>query len=154
MSERKKSIEQRIEEIERWINSNKPIIAGLAKEYDLQKPRTNPAKYCKDTLDKEIINYLIEKLGAGTTEIANALKPQYPEVNRHTIGKRILRLQKQASFDGWHILTFDTALREVPNSQEKKYRAWWITIEDLDIASFKKDFQPKDDKINEKQPTQ
>jgi hypothetical protein len=66
-----------------------------------------------------------------------------PAKARHTIGKRLIRVQKQALAEGWHILTFEGAQKELPGTQTRKYRAWWIDLEDIDITAFKKEFEVK-----------
>lgn len=133
----KKFLEDRLEAVERYLAWAKPIIDELAKQYDLQKPRVNPVKYCKDELDKKIINYLIDNFGAGATEIAIGVGLEHPETARHLIGKRLKRLRKQSLDDGWCILDFDPATREHPVTKTPKYRAWWIHMEDVDVATFK-----------------
>jgi len=136
----RKTIEERLEALERDWNWAKPIIVELAKQYDLQKPRVNPMKYCKDEVDRKIISYLIDNLGAGTTEIARGIGlPNPAEVGRHLVGKRLLRIHKQSSDEGWNILNFDPAMREHPISKEKKLRAWWINLEDVNVEEFKKE---------------
>lgn len=144
MSLHRKTIEERLDALEREWSWAKPIIMELAKQYDLQKPHVNPLKFCKDDLDRKIIGYLIDNLGAGTTEIAKGINLANPEkVGRHVVGKRLLRINKQSNNEGWHILDFDPAMREHPITKEKKLRAWWINLEDVDVEGFKKEFSSK-----------
>jgi len=144
MSLHKKSIEERLDTLEREWNWAKPMITELAKQYDLQRPRINPMKYCKDEIDRKIVAYLIEKIGAGATEIAGGIDLDQPEVlGRHLVGKRLKRLFNLSSKEGWHILDFDTATRENPVTKEKKFRAWWINLEEVDVQSFKEQFEKK-----------
>jgi len=139
MALHKKSIEERLDTLEREWSWAKPIITELAKQYDLQRPRINPMKYCRDETDRKIVAYLIENLGAGATEIAGGIGLVNPQgLARHLVGKRLMRLFKLSSGEGWHILDFDTATRENPITKEKKFRAWWINLEEVDIEGFKK----------------
>jgi len=139
MSFHKKSIEERLDDLEREWSWAKPMIMDLAKQYDLQKPRVNPMKFCRDLLDQKIVNYLIDNLGAGATEIAKGVGLEQPEVlGRHIVGKRLKRMFTQS--ETFHILDFDAATREHPITKEKKMRAWWINLEEVDIEGFKKEF--------------
>mgnify|MGYP001586081967 CR=1 FL=1 len=138
MSLPKRGIEERLERLERDWNWAKPIVTKLAKEYDISRQQVNPAKYCKDGLDLQIVSYLIDNLGAGATEIAVALKLEDPEVGRHTIGKRLLRLYKATTTDGWDMITFEKAFRENPITQKRKFRAWWINLDAIDLEEWQK----------------
>lgn len=141
MSERK-SIEERISYLEREMNWMRPLVTEIASQYDLSRPRINPMKYCKDELDRRIMNYLIDNLGAGATEIAKKLGLEEPETrSRHLVGKRLNRFVKASFEDGWHILTFDKTHREHPTEHVVKYRAWWLNLEEVDVEGFKKEFQ-------------
>jgi hypothetical protein len=142
MSVNKKSIEERLDNLERDWAWAKPIITELGKQYDLQKPRINPAKYCRNELDRKIIAYLIEHLGAGSTEIAKAIGLENPErLGRHLVGKRLKRIASKSSAEGWNILEFNPATRENPIDHKEKYRAWWLNVEDVDVAGFKKEME-------------
>ena len=91
----------------------------------------NPAKYCSDELDRRIIDHLIEHHADGTTKIAKALGLK-PESGRHIIGKRLEKMRCLSEADTWHILTFH------PERKEGKFRAWWLTLEDIDIEAWRK----------------
>jgi len=127
------STETRLSRLETFVDWAKPLLEEIAKQLELSRPRINPKKYCKDELDRKIINYLIENKGAGTTELAEALNLEDPKlVGRHLIGKRLKRLKDLSDRDGWHILEFH------PETKEGKFRAWWILIEDIDLEAFRR----------------
>jgi hypothetical protein len=139
MNNEKRPIEDRVTSVEKDIAWMKPVVSELAKQLDLSRPRVNPIKYCKSDLDKKIIAVMIEKIAASSTEIAAALGLEKPEkLGRHLVGKRLKRIAKEASVDGWDILTFNPAIKEHPTTNEKKYRAWWLNISEIDIEGFKK----------------
>lgn len=125
--------EDRLRKLEARVDRAEPLIQQIADQLELEAARLNPAKYCKDELDKKIIDYLIENQAAGTTEIAKALGLSDPKlVGRHTIGKRIQALNKKFEYNGWHILTFH------PENKEGKFRAWWIDISQINVEAFRK----------------
>jgi len=139
MSLHKRSIEERLDMLERDMAWAKPLLMKWAKEYEIAMPRINPVKYCRDELDKRIINYLVDNFGAGATEIATGLGLENPErLGRHLVGKRLKRMFNSSSKEGWHILDFDAATREHPITKAKKYRAWWLNLEEVDVEGFKK----------------
>lgn len=133
----RRTIEDRLDIAERKLNWMEPIVTKIAKEYDIARRTVNPAKFCKDTTDYQIMQYLIDNLGAGATEIAVALKLEDPEVGRHLIGKRLLRLYKAANNQGWDMMTFEKNYKENPQSHKKKFRAWWINLEEIDLVEWK-----------------
>ena len=134
----KKPLEERLTDLERKWEHYESQIIELSKLYSLQKKKVNPNLYCKDDFDRSIINYLIDNLGAGTTEIAKGLGLEEPEVARHSIGKRLKVIAEKAKANEWIILTFDTENKEHPITKEKKSRAWWINVENVDVEEFKK----------------
>lgn len=140
MASNRKTIEERLEFVERELNWMRPVVTDLAKQLDISRPRINPMKYCRDDLDRQIMSYLIDNLGAGATEIAKALGLEEPEHrSRHLVGKRLNRLFRLSSADGWQIMHFDRAHRQHPTSGAVKYRAWWLNLEELDVKGFKEE---------------
>lgn len=150
MGRRKRSstIEGRIEALEKFKDRTLPLLEEIRKFLDISKPKVNPFQFCKDDLDREIINYLIENKAGATSEIAEALGLESPKtVGRHTIGKRISRLKTVFERNNWPVLTFH------PENKEGKFRAWWLAIEDIDVEGFKKEYN-KLEPQPEQQPTQ
>ncbi len=127
------TIEGRIEALEKKWDHAAPLIEEIRKFLDISKPRINPFQYCKDDLDRQILNYLIDNKAGATSEIAAALGLESPKrIGRHTIGKRIMRLKNVLERNSWLVLTFH------PENKEGKFRAWWLAIEDIDVEGFKK----------------
>jgi len=124
-------IEKRLRALERFKDRYEPVLQEVIKFLDISRPKVNPAKYCSDDMDRKIIEYLIENKGAGTTEIAKALGLD-PEKGRHTIGKRMVKIQRLSENEGWNILEFH------PEVKEGKFRSWWINLEEIDIEAFRK----------------
>ena len=139
---RPKPLEDRVSNLEKEWNAAKPIIAELAKQYDLQRTRVDVWWYCRDPIDRDIINYLIDNYGAGTTEIANAIGVE-GKFARHLVGKRLHRIHRDSTVRNEPFLEFVAGRQEKPNSDELKYRAWWIRIEEVDVESFKKKMERK-----------
>lgn len=129
-------IEKRLRALERFRDRYEPVLREVVKFLDISRPRVNPDKYCSDDLDRKIIDYLIEHLGAGTTEIATALGLD-PQKGRHIIGKRIAKIKRLSEQDGWNILEFH------PELKEGKFRAWWINLEEIDVEAFRKSLMAK-----------
>lgn len=127
-------IEKRLRKLEKFMDRNVPVLESVRKFLDLSRPRVNPAKYCRSSLDRQIIEYLIEHKGAGTSEIAKALGLN-PQKARHTIGKHLIKIARFSANDGWDILEFH------PEMKEGKFRAWWIDIEQTDVEGFHKNLK-------------
>ena len=133
---KQKTIEGRLSQLEKTVNRYLPIWDALAKEYDLAKPRVNPNVFCKDDLDRRIVDYLIQNGSGAATEIAKVLGIQNPNVvGRHVIGKRLKRLQQISERQNWSIFEFH------PERKEGKFRAWWIRVEDVDVEGFRKELR-------------
>ena len=123
-------IEKRLRALEKFRERYEPVLHEVIKLLEISRPRVDPRKYCSDELDRRIIDYLIENRGAGTSEIAKALGLD-PEKGRHIIGKRLVKMHRLSTDDGWDILEFH------PERKEGKFRAWWLNIELIDIESFR-----------------
>lgn len=131
-----KTIEDRLEALEKFRDKALPVIEAAQKFLDISKERFNPANFCKDATDKRIIDYLIEHKAGATSEIAEALGLENPKnVGRHVIGKRINRLKEVFERNGWHVLEFH------PENRDGKFRAWWLSIEEIDVEGFRKGIQ-------------
>lgn len=124
------SLEKRIGRLERFKDWARPIIETIVKQLELSQARVNPDRYCRDDLDRKIIDYLIEHKAAGTTEIAKALELD-PTKGRHLVGKRIKGIDVRSRRDSYYLLEFH------PEHKEGKFRAWWILLENIDIEAFR-----------------
>ena len=128
-----KTIDDRLEALEKFRNKVLPVIEAVQKFLDISKERVNPADFCKDDTDRRIVDYLIEHKAGATSEIAEALGLENPKnVGRHTIGKRINRLKEVSERNNWHILEFH------PENKDGKFRAWWLNIDEINVEEFKK----------------
>jgi len=128
-----KTIEDRLEALEKFRDKTLPVIEAAQKFLDISKERFNPANCCKDATDKRIIDYLIEHKAGATSDIAEALGLENPKnVGRHIIGKRISRLKEVFERNGWHVMEFH------PENRDGKFRAWWLSIEEIDVEAFRK----------------
>lgn len=127
-------IEKRLRVLEKFKDHAEPVIAEVEKFLDISRPRVNPAKYCSDELDLRIIEYLLDAKGAGTSEIAKALGLD-PKKGRHTIGKRIAKINRLSINDAWQILDFHAERRQ------GKFRAWFIDLTKIDHGAFRKSLQ-------------
>jgi len=132
-AKKKMKVEDRIEALEKFRDKTLPIIEAVQKFLDLSKERFNPASLCKDEIDKRIIDYLIEHKAGATSDIAQALGLENPKnVGRHIIGKRIQRLKEVFERNNWNVLEFH------PENKDGKFRAWWLSIDEIDVEGFRK----------------
>jgi urease accessory protein UreF len=77
--------------------------------------QVEPFRYARDELDKEIIKLLLTNKVMTATQIAETLKE-----NRHKIGKRLKRIQRESELAGEKWLEFN------PSEKLGHYRAWWV----------------------------
>jgi len=120
---KRSELEQRVKALERKVHRVEAAIGKIAKEFELTDllgsfKHVEPLRFAKDDLDKQIINLLLEKRVMTANEIAVALGQ-----NRHKIGKRLKRIEKESKQAGEHWLEFN------PEDKDGHFRAWWVTIE-------------------------
>lgn len=128
-----RKIEDRLDALEKFRDKALPVLEAAQKVLEISKEKFNPFSLCKDGVDRQIIDYLIEHKAAGTSELAEALQLDNPKViGRHVVGKRIIRMKEVFERNGWHVLDFH------PENKEGKFRAWWLSIEDIDVEGFRK----------------
>ncbi len=123
--ERLEDVEKRLFEIENLVGR---IIKALAeigvKVYD--KGESNIYNFCRDEVDKRIINLLIKLRGASTNELAKKLG-----LNRWLILNRLKRISKESEKRLGKPLVSFLSLEKMG-----KKRAWWINEELLEIKSL------------------
>lgn len=93
-------------------------IRKIAKELelsDLISVKAEPMKYAHDEIDKKIITLLLQKKVMTSTQIAQEIQS-----DRHTVGKRLLRIYKESNNAGEKWLEFN------PAQKNGHYRAWWV----------------------------
>lgn len=122
-SVKRSELEQRVKALERKVQRVEGALARIVKEFELTDllglfKQTDPLSFAKDDLDKQIINLLLEKRVMTASEIAMALGQ-----NRHKIGKRLKRIEKESKQAGEHWLEFN------PEDKDGHFRAWWVLIE-------------------------
>lgn len=90
----------------------------IAKELELASEivvKVDPFKYARDDLDREIIKLLLTNKVITSTQIAEKVG-----TNRHMIGKRLQRMEKESEDAGEKWLKF------IPKEKEGHFRAWWV----------------------------
>ena len=116
-----------LEEIVRGLQTRmrkvEAAVAKISKEFELSEligtfKEVDPLSYAKDDLDKKIISLLLEKRVMTASEIASALGD-----NRHKIGKRLKRIEKESKMAREEWLEFK------PEEKDGHFRAWWVLIE-------------------------
>jgi len=113
-------LEQRINGLENSLAEVKRYLADL-EILTYERGRINPHAFCIDDLDHKIMDYLIQRKGATTPELAETLG-----VNRWLILNRLKRLQTRSKKQlGKPIVKY--------YSEEKfgKRKAWWMNEEFL-----------------------
>jgi len=120
---KKSDLELRVKAVEKRLSRVEVAIQRISKEFELSHllesfKAIDPLSYAKDDLDKNIIKLLMEKHVLTTSEIATSLGQ-----NRHIIGKRLKRMEKESLQAGQKWLEFD------PKEKDGHFRAWWLLIE-------------------------
>lgn len=111
-------IEERLIRVEEALSYIKKYLAEL-EVLTYHRGKVNLYSFCIDTLDREIIDYLLNNRGATTTEIAETLN-----TNRWLILNRLRRIQKLSKRQlGKPILNY------IAGERYGKRKAWWIKEE-------------------------
>jgi hypothetical protein len=104
-------LEQRLEKIEKYLINIVPL--------KHKGEKVNAHTFCRDELDKKIIEYLINYKGATTPELA-----EYTKTNRWLILNRLRRIQKASEKQhGKPIIEY------FPGKRSGKKKAWWVKKE-------------------------
>jgi len=111
-------IEKKIDTLENSVSEIKKYLAEL-EILTFDKGKTNPHVFCKDGLDRRIIDHLQGATGATTSELSEAIG-----INRWIILNRLKKFQKESKKQlGRSIIEF------YGGERSGKKRAWWMTEE-------------------------
>lgn len=112
-------LERKISELQDELSTIKKALAELELlTYD--KGKINPYAFCIDTMDQKIVDYLLDRRGATTTELAGFLN-----TNRWFVLNRLRKIERASKKQlGKPIVEY------YPGEKAGKRKAWWI-IEDL-----------------------
>jgi hypothetical protein len=110
-------LETRMKKVEDDLSSLKKLLSDL--ELLTYKPgEVDVRQFCQDSLDRKIMNYLLQHRGATTPELA-----EFTGYDRQKVLGRLMRIRKLSKAElGKPIVEFD------PGEREGKKRAWWLTI--------------------------
>jgi len=115
---RKTQLDAKVKTLEIKMRRVEEAIRKIAKELelsDLISVKAEPMKYAHDEIDKKIITLLLQKKVMTSTQIAREIQS-----DRHTVGKRLLRIYKESNNAGEKWLEFN------PAQKNGHYRAWWV----------------------------
>lgn len=121
VSLRKDRTDAKIKDHDRRIRKLENVVGEIAKELEMAaqlEVKADPFSYAHDDLDRGIITLLLEAKVITSTQIAEKLGE-----NRHKIGKRLKRIEKESSARSEKWLYFEAG------EKEGHYRAWWIIPE-------------------------
>lgn len=119
--ERLEDVEKRLFEIENLVGKIVKALAEIGvKVYD--KNESNIYSFCRDEVDKKIVNLLVKLKGASTNELAKHLG-----LNRWLILNRLKRISTESERKLGKPLVSFLSLEKMG-----KKRAWWINEEMVD----------------------
>ncbi|MBC7130262.1 hypothetical protein H5T51_03435 [Candidatus Bathyarchaeota archaeon] len=114
-------LEQRLVKLEREFSKVRKYLADL-EVLSYRRGQINPHSFCRDNIDRKIIDYLMHYRGATTPELASYIK-----VNRWLILNRLRKLEKTSKkMLGKPIVEY------YAGEKDGKKRAWWINEELLE----------------------
>jgi hypothetical protein len=111
-------LEKRINALETSLSEIKAFLADL-EALTYQQGEINPHVFCIDELDHRIMNYLIQREGATTSELAELLK-----VNRWLILNRLKKIRSRSKEQTGKPIVDYRAFKKAG-----KKGAWWIVKE-------------------------
>ena len=112
-------LENELNQLTKDVNKIKDSLAKL-EILTHETGKVNPHIFCIDTIDTQLVNYLLDYRGATTTELANHL-----ETNRWLVLNRLRKIEKASKKQ------LNKAIIEYyPGERQGKRKAWWIK-EDL-----------------------
>jgi hypothetical protein len=112
-------LEKRVEELGRDLGEIKKILADF-ELLTYKRGGIDVYRFCANSVDRKIIDYLLQHRGATTPELVKALG-----IRRWKILGRLKRIAYKSKKElGKAIIEFDAGERE------GKRRAWWITLEE------------------------
>jgi len=108
-------LENKINKLETSLAEVKKYLAEL-EILTLERGKINPYSFCIDSIDRKIMDFLLQHKGATTTELAETL-----ETNRWLILNRLRKIEKRSRKQlGKPIIEYDAGIRS------GKRKAWWI----------------------------
>lgn len=115
---KKTSLQTRVRTLETKMRRVEEAVGRIGKELELSDVisiKVDPMKYAHDQIDTKIINLLLQRKVMTSTQIAKEIG-----ADRHTVGKRLLRIQKESDSASEKWLEFN------PGRKDDHYRAWWV----------------------------